>query len=127
MSYNPLTPRETEVLALVMQGQSNVEIAACLCISKDTVRAHVLHLRQKLGKALPGRSTAPNPPQSIVDLALSKGLPRDRSVSYCLGRITCGKELCGTCRVLGGHGPYWRAYYKGDDKRRKSMYLGKER
>src|SRR2546428_144690 len=99
MQRKPLTPRETEVLQLVIQGQSNVEIAGHLCISKDTVRAHVLHLRQKLGKALPGRGTATKPPRSIVDLALSKGLPRDRNVTYRLERMRCGnKDFCGTCR-----------------------------
>ncbi len=36
-----LTPRETEVVALVAEGQSNRSIATALCIGHDTVRTHL--------------------------------------------------------------------------------------
>ncbi len=45
----PLTPRETEVLALVGQGLSNQEIAARLYISPHTVQNHLGSLYTKLG------------------------------------------------------------------------------
>lgn len=45
----PLTPRETEVLALVGQGLSNREIADRLYISPHTVQNHVGNLYAKLG------------------------------------------------------------------------------
>jgi two-component system, NarL family, response regulator NreC len=47
-SYTSLTPREREVLALIAQGHSNKAIGAELCVSSNTVRAHVRCLMQKL-------------------------------------------------------------------------------
>ena len=47
--YPALTPREQEVLVLVAQGLSNVEIADRLYISALTVRTHVGRVMTKLG------------------------------------------------------------------------------
>lgn len=44
-----LTGRETEVLQLLAQGQSNKEIARTLQIGEDTVKSHVGHIFAKLG------------------------------------------------------------------------------
>lgn len=44
-----LTERETEVLHLLVQGQSNKEIAQALQIVEDTVKTHVKHILAKLG------------------------------------------------------------------------------
>ena len=44
-----LSPRETEVLALVSRGLANKEIAAKLFIAEGTVKTHVDHLLEKLG------------------------------------------------------------------------------
>lgn len=44
-----LSPRETEVLALVAQGHSNPEIASRLHLSEATVKTHLLHVFEKLG------------------------------------------------------------------------------
>jgi two-component system, NarL family, response regulator LiaR len=46
---DPLTERETEVLRLLAQGQSNKEIARSLQIVEDTVKVHVKHILAKLG------------------------------------------------------------------------------
>ncbi|WP_396667205.1 response regulator [Microbacterium sp. R86528] len=45
----PLTERETEVLQLLAQAQSNAEIAASLFIGEATVKTHVSKVLQKLG------------------------------------------------------------------------------
>ena len=44
-----LSPRETQVLALVAQGSSNPEIARALFLSEATVKTHLLHVFEKLG------------------------------------------------------------------------------
>jgi two-component system nitrate/nitrite response regulator NarL len=43
-----LTPRESEILALVARGMTNKKIGAMLCISEHTVRNHLCGIYQKL-------------------------------------------------------------------------------
>lgn len=45
----PLTERETEVLALLADARSNAEIARALYIGEATVKTHVSRILQKLG------------------------------------------------------------------------------
>lgn len=44
-----LTPRESEVLALIAEGQSNREIADQLHVSETTIKSHINHLFAKTG------------------------------------------------------------------------------
>jgi len=44
-----MTPRETEILALIAQGCTNREIADRLCVTRETVRWHERRLYSKLG------------------------------------------------------------------------------
>lgn len=44
---NPLTPRETEILRLIVQGRCNKEIARTLGISLETVKEHVQNILRK--------------------------------------------------------------------------------
>lgn len=43
-----LTPRECDVLALLVAGRTNLEISRELHISKETVKSHVAHIFRKL-------------------------------------------------------------------------------
>ncbi len=45
----PLTAREREILALLMVGMSNRQIARHLVVSGNTVKTHLEHLYRKLG------------------------------------------------------------------------------
>lgn len=60
-----LTERERDVLALMMEGRTNPDIAEKLFISQSTVKTHVSHILSKLGVST--RTEA-------VSLALQKGL-----------------------------------------------------
>jgi DNA-binding NarL/FixJ family response regulator len=62
-----VSDREIEILMLVAQGQSNREIARQLHISDSTVKAHMLHIFDKLGVA--DRTAA-------VTTALKRGIIR---------------------------------------------------
>lgn len=48
-SREQLTPRETEVIALLVDGNSNAEIAAALVLSTRTVEHHLANIYAKLG------------------------------------------------------------------------------
>jgi LuxR family maltose regulon positive regulatory protein len=45
----PLSRRELEVIPLLAEGLSNLEVARRLHISMDTVKVHLRHIYQKLG------------------------------------------------------------------------------
>ena len=44
-----LSPREREIVDLLVQEQSNKEMADRLCLSGDTVKAHLQHIFRKIG------------------------------------------------------------------------------
>ena len=46
-----LSPREAEVLHLMVKGLTNPEIGAILLISRSTIKVHVTHILEKLGVA----------------------------------------------------------------------------
>lgn len=48
-SGRSLTPREKEILALIVKGLRNREIAEVLGASEGTVRIHISHILEKLG------------------------------------------------------------------------------
>lgn len=49
MSQPNLTPREIEILQLLMEGKSNKEIANGLCVCEKTVEFHLSNLYSKIG------------------------------------------------------------------------------
>jgi len=67
MRVPELTPREQEVLRLLVSGKSNKELATILGLSGDTVKTHLTHLFSKLGVSDRTQS---------VTIALKRGLVR---------------------------------------------------
>ncbi len=63
--FEPLTPRELDVLREIAKGLANKEIAAALSISENTVKDHLKHILGKLQVA--GRTEA-------VTAAVQRGL-----------------------------------------------------
>jgi DNA-binding NarL/FixJ family response regulator len=49
LSYEALSPRETEVLRHLAGGNRNRDIAQSLFISEETVKVHIKHILEKLG------------------------------------------------------------------------------
>ncbi len=54
----PLTSREEEILRLLVEGLTNAEIAARLCVSVNTVASHLKHLFSKLEVTSRAQATA---------------------------------------------------------------------
>ena len=46
-------------------------------------------------------------------------------VSYQLQYRRCSKPACSRCRGQKGHGPYWYAYWREEDGKVHSRYIGK--
>jgi DNA-binding NarL/FixJ family response regulator len=67
-----LTPREHDVLALLVQGLGNKQIAAALQISADTVKAHLAGVFEKLGARTRTEASAIAARRGL--LSLSRGL-----------------------------------------------------
>jgi NarL family two-component system response regulator LiaR len=61
-----LTPREREVLALLVEGLSNPEIADRLTVSRSTAKAHVSNILSKLGVSNRAEAVAMAVQQSLV-------------------------------------------------------------
>ena len=108
MDYDPLTPRESEILALVREGRSSKEIARELAITRSTVRCHVQRVLTKLGVATRLQAAAVSPPPPPPPAAISpppdppqspiSGLtPRETQVLRCIavgiGRAEIARHL----------------------------------
>lgn len=49
MKNSVLTPREVEIIQLIMQGYNNRKVSEELCISEHTTKAHLSSIYEKLG------------------------------------------------------------------------------
>ncbi len=65
LGHETLTPRETEVLQLVSEGNSNKEVGRRLFISEETVKGHVKNILDKL---------AANDRTQAVTIAVRRGI-----------------------------------------------------
>jgi LuxR family transcriptional regulator, maltose regulon positive regulatory protein len=107
----PLSGRELEVLQLLADGRSNRAIAEELVVTVDTVKSHVTHLLDKLG-----RPTAPRPspgPASWDCSSRTGGLGLPRPSTGLAGQDRPGKPTGGERR---DHAP-WRAPHAGQPDR----------
>lgn len=104
---SPLTPRESEILALVREGRSSKEIARDLGITRSTVRCHVQRVLTKLGVATRLQAAALAPPAAAAlprprplppsPPPISALTPRETQVLRCIavgiGRAEIAKHL----------------------------------
>ena len=67
-SSSDLTPREREVLALLIKGLNNNEIAVQLSVSHATAKAHVSNILSKLGVSNRAEAVAIGIQQKLVSL-----------------------------------------------------------
>lgn len=70
---NPLSARETEILALIAEGKSNKEIASELFISINTVKVHVSNIFQKINVSSRTEATLFAIEKGIVDTPGNSG------------------------------------------------------
>jgi len=61
-----LSPREQEVLGLVVQGKTNAEIAAMLVLSEHTIHRHVANILAKLGTSSRTAAAATATEQKLI-------------------------------------------------------------
>jgi DNA-binding CsgD family transcriptional regulator len=97
-----LTPREADVLALLVQGKSNAMIAKTLFIAPGTVRKHLERVYAKLGvanrteaaaRAFEVAGPAPSVP-AAADWPVQFGLtPRELEVLRCVARGKTNTEI----------------------------------
>ncbi len=66
-----LSPREAEVMRLLVEGRSAAEIASELTISNSTARNHVAHIYEKLGVGSRGAAVA-----AVLRTGVDGGTPR---------------------------------------------------
>ena len=64
-----LTPREREVLGLLVAGERSADIAERLCISKKTTSTHIEHILRKLGAHTQAQAIAFALRDGVVELA----------------------------------------------------------
>lgn len=48
-TLSDLTPRETEILQLILSGRTNKAIAAQICVTEKTIEFHLAHIYTKIG------------------------------------------------------------------------------
>ncbi len=111
----PLTRRESEILALLAQDLSNDEIAGRLTLSLNSVKWHVQHIYEKLGVnrrrqaivrarelGLLGPAVpAPSPAHNLPD-RLSSFIGREREIARVKERLACSRLV--TLTGAGGVG-----------------------
>jgi DNA-binding NarL/FixJ family response regulator len=78
---HPLTPRETEVLALVVEGLPQKQVAQNLSISRKTVGTHMSHIFEKLGVHNQGAAVAAAHQLRLLDPLVSGRTPSSRASS----------------------------------------------
>jgi len=76
-----LTPREAEVMPLMADGMTNIEISAKLGISVKTVEAHRARIFKKLGAKNVGARHRHRVPQRFAEVARTRWGARERGAS----------------------------------------------
>jgi len=75
-----LSPREVEVLSLLVRGMSNRQIAAQLFVSVRTVGSHIEHIYTKIGVSSRGPAAMYAMRHGLVDSSIA-GAPEPQKIS----------------------------------------------
>src|SRR5581483_5857346 len=100
-----LTPREREVLLLVAEGATNIEIAARLGIGRETVKTLVYRAFDKLGVKRRGAAARPPPaaPGPDAVTTLDRELRRELAAAFAADAPARLEELAAALeRLVGG-------------------------
>ncbi|HEX3640673.1 MAG TPA: helix-turn-helix transcriptional regulator [Ktedonobacteraceae bacterium] len=81
MTNSQLSGRETEVLQLVAQGRDDDDIAKILVLSANTVRAHLMNIRKKLGYKKCSHKEAGSIRVRLTIYALESGIVKLEGIS----------------------------------------------
>ena len=84
-----LTPREGEVLLLMLNALSDKDISRALALSLKTVTAHIEHIYCKLGV----RGESLNRRMCVLRVALARGMVRLMSFVLCVSMVTGDQDL----------------------------------
>jgi DNA-binding CsgD family transcriptional regulator len=90
-----LTPREGEVLKLVVSAYSNKAIARTLAISINTTIHHVENIRKKLGV----EQTELNARLAVLRVAMARGIVRLGCVLVVAGSVALSDDPATAARV----------------------------
>jgi D-alanyl-D-alanine carboxypeptidase/D-alanyl-D-alanine-endopeptidase (penicillin-binding protein 4) len=125
-----LTPRQREVLGLIVEGLDNREIAVRLGISERTARAHVSAVLQRLGASNRTQAAVAAVQKGLLGLLLVlvalAGLAVVADRASAAGSEALASRVTGLARSLGGASGIW-AYDTETGRRLAAWHAGSPR
>lgn len=77
----PITPREIDILRLIVKGYSNQQIAVELDCARETVKTHIRHILSKLNAAGRTHAVIIAKTQGMLEDDLGAPMPESRDLT----------------------------------------------